>query len=272
VPDSHRLPDHPSKELWLSRLRLARTAARIEPCTTHMRACQSRRDNAMIFRERGFMQRLGVLAVLASIAACHGTITSAADDEPPGGGTADARTYDASGGGSGTADAKPGPDAKPSPDAPAGGAGEPPELAGILKAHNDARAQVGVAALTWDPDLAAIATAWVMTCTDKDGDGLVDHNPDRSKTYPTYVGENIYASTGKATGPDAVSSWVDEAKDYDYASNTCAAGKVCGHYTQVVWRATEKVGCALYSCAGLTYKSTIVCDYGPGGNTGGKPY
>src|SRR5262249_12464923 len=72
-------------------------------------------------------------------------------------------------------------------------------------------------------------------------------------------------------GPDAVASWVAEAKDYDYASNTCAPGKVCGHYTQVVWRATEKLGCAVYTCAALTFKSTIVCDYGPGGNTGGKP-
>jgi pathogenesis-related protein 1 len=162
-----------------------------------------------------------------------------------------------------------GGDSKSSPD---GALSEPAALAGILKAHNDARATVGVGPMTWDPQLAGIAQAWVDRCVDSNGDGLIEHNADRSKGYPTYVGENIYASSGTANGPDAVSSWVDEGKDYDYASDTCAAGKVCGHYTQVVWRASVKLGCAINKCAGLKFSSTIVCDYGPGGNSGGKPY
>jgi len=65
---------------------------------------------------------------------------------------------------------------------------------------------------------------------------------------------------------------VSEGQYYDYASNTCAQGHICGHYTQVVWGATQKLGCARYACNGLTYPSTIVCDYGPGGNDGGRPY
>lgn len=160
----------------------------------------------------------------------------------------------------------------PSVDAP-GGVGEPPELAGITLAHNEARAKVGVPPLEWDPALATIAKNWVQQCVDNEApSGLVDHNAGRSSTYPVYVGENIYASSGTATGPGAVASWVSEAPNYDYASNTCASGKICGHYTQVVWRATTKVGCALYNCAGLTYSSTVVCDYGPGGNDGSRPY
>ena len=47
---------------------------------------------------------------------------------------------------------------------------------------------------------------------------------------------------------------------------------ICGHYTQVVWRTSVNVGCALHDCPGLAYGSTIVCDYGPGGNSGGAPY
>jgi len=51
------------------------------------------------------------------------------------------------------------------------------------------------------------------------------------------------------------------------------AGATCGHYTQVVWRATQQVGCALGRCPGLAYPNTIVCDYGPGGNVNNqKPY
>lgn len=30
---------------------------------------------------------------------------------------------------------------------------------------------------------------------------------------------------------NSVASWVNEKKDYDYASNSCSG--VCGHYTQV---------------------------------------
>ena len=155
---------------------------------------------------------------------------------------------------------------------PDASAGEPADLAGITAAHNTARAQVGDPPLTWDPALATIASNWVVQCIDSDHNGLVDHDANRSVGYPTYVGENIYASSGTATGPDAVAAWVGEASDYDYASNTCAAGKVCGHYTQVVWKATTKLGCAIHDCTGLAYPSTIVCDYAPGGNDGGKPY
>jgi hypothetical protein len=157
------------------------------------------------------------------------------------------------------------------PDAP-GGIGEPAELVGITLAHNEARSKVGVGPMTWDPALATIASKWAAMCQDTDGNGLLDHNAGRSEGYPTYVGENIYASTGTANGTGAVKSWVSESVDYDYDANTCASGKICGHYTQVVWRASVKLGCALHSCPGLKYASTIVCDYGPGGNSGGKPY
>lgn len=152
--------------------------------------------------------------------------------------------------------------------------GEPPGLEGTTAAHNAARAQVGVGPLTWDPALAAIAAAWAAQCIDTEAPiGLIDHNPGRSNGYPTYVGENIYGAGGQASGTDAVALWVGEQVNYDHATNTCASGRVCGHYTQVVWRNTIKVGCALHDCPGLQYGSSVVCDYGPGGNIGGQsPY
>jgi len=155
-------------------------------------------------------------------------------------------------------------------------AAEPPELAGIVAAHNTVRTGVGVGPLAWDGSLAATAAAWASTCTDTAAPlGLLDHNPNRSSGHPWYVGENIYASSGAgaATASGAVSAWAAEVADYDYATNSCAAGKVCGHYTQVVWSTTTRVGCARRECPTLTYQSTIVCDYGPGGNiTGTRPY
>jgi hypothetical protein len=32
------------------------------------------------------------------------------------------------------------------------------------------------------------------------------------------------------------------------------------------------LGCALVNCPGLKYPSTVLCMYGPGGNSGGAPY
>ncbi len=152
------------------------------------------------------------------------------------------------------------------------GDGEPPELAGIVEAHNAVRRMVQTSPpledLVWDDALAATARAWVAMCRDQDAPtGLIDHNPDRGQN----VGENVFGSSGAATAQQAVTSWANERNNYDYATNTCTG--VCGHYTQIVWRSTASVGCAIGSCASLTYGSSIVCDYSPAGNVGNqKPY
>jgi hypothetical protein len=210
------------------------------------------RNAAMLRRMKPSFALVISIAVCGGAGGCGGSSTMAADDMPA----------PTDGGGSGAT-------------------GEPAALAGITMFHNQVRAMVdttGIASgaladLTWDDSLAATARAWVAQCIDKDGDGLLDHNDGRSTGHAFYVGENIFASTGTASAHDAVFSWGDERADYTYASNTCAANKMCGHYTQVVWRTTQKVGCAIGNCKNLTFSSTIVCDYGPGGNVNNqKPY
>jgi uncharacterized protein YkwD len=151
------------------------------------------------------------------------------------------------------------------------GAGEPAALEGITAAHNEVRAGVGVPPLVWSESLAATAQAWAEQCVDTQAPaGLIDHNPDRSDGHPYYVGENIYGTTGSADAEEAVGLWAAEEADYDYDTNTCNG--VCGHYTQVVWSTSEDLGCGIASCPGLQYRNVIVCNYGPGGNTGGRPY
>ncbi len=143
--------------------------------------------------------------------------------------------------------------------------GEPSELVGITEAHNVARREKGLADLVWDEDLAAIAQAW--------GDGCVfQHNPNRSDNYPGYVGENLYAtSASSTTGEHVVTSWVSEEQYYDYATNSCSG--VCGHYTQVVWSSTTKVGCAISYCNTGQWPRIVTCNYSPGGNyVGQRPY
>lgn len=151
--------------------------------------------------------------------------------------------------------------------------GEPPGLEGVTQAHNEVRAMVGVGPMTWNEDLAATAQAWAESCVDNDAPaGLIDHNDDRSVGHPYYVGENVYGSSGNATGVAAVNSWASEGADYDYNTNSCAPGRVCGHYTQIVWATSVELGCGIASCPGLTYSNGVVCNYGPGGNSGGPPY
>jgi hypothetical protein len=164
-------------------------------------------------------------------------------------------------------------------DAPAG-AGEPANLTGITDAHNTVRAMVdttGIAAgplppMVWDPQLATLAMNWASQCIDADNNGFVDHS---SQTYRTnaagysYVGENIFASGGAASAAQAVQTWAAEKSKFTYPTG-CAG--TCGHYTQIVWRTSIHVGCANVTCNGLQYKGNLVCNYGPGGNSGGAPY
>jgi pathogenesis-related protein 1 len=69
-----------------------------------------------------------------------------------------------------------------------------------------------------------------------------------------------------------VEDWGSEKADYDYATNQCTQGKMCGHYTQIVWRNTTKVGCGVAVCED-TKEQVWVCQYQPAGNWVGKrPY
>jgi hypothetical protein len=132
----------------------------------------------------------------------------------------------------------------------------------------------GVDPLEWDDDLAAIAHAWANECVDNQAPtGLIDHNPDRADGYPTSVGENIYGSSGGlGGGPAVVQYWASEEQYYDYGANECDAGRQCGHYTQIVWATTTRVGCAVGSCPSLLYRNVVVCNYAPAGNNGNRPY
>lgn len=124
--------------------------------------------------------------------------------------------------------------------------------------------------LAWSAAAAGVAQAWASGCT-------WGHNPVRD---PDGVarGENIAASTGALGATAAVAMWAAEWSDYAYPANTCAAGKVCGHYTQLVWRATLRVGCATATCTtgspfGSGSWTYVVCDYEPPGNVARqRPY
>ncbi|WP_420580592.1 pathogenesis-related family 1 protein [Reichenbachiella sp.] len=131
----------------------------------------------------------------------------------------------------------------------------------ILEAHNAYRSDVNISDISWSEELATSAQAWATELA-------VDCEFKHSNSD---FGENIWAGTEGAFSPtDVVTSWGSEIDDYDYDSNICATDKDCGHYTQIVWEKTSKVGCGVATCDGL---DIWVCQYDPPGNfIGEKPY
>lgn len=99
------------------------------------------------------------------------------------------------------------------------------------------------------------------------------------------VGENIYATSLRTPNAsvfdprNAVNAWGAEKSAYDYYTNTCATGKICGHYTQIVWAKSTYLGCSFQDCPiiqGLSWPNggtLVVCQYSPPGNyVGQRPY
>ena len=146
--------------------------------------------------------------------------------------------------------------------------GEPAEFAGTLEAHNRWRAQVRTPPLGWSAAAARVAQTWADTLAVEGC--AIRHSPgaERHRTW----GENVFSySRGGAykgwrrTPAYVVDRWADERAWFNAQTKTCEApaGKVCGHYTQVVSTYSTHVGCGRARCA----KAEVwVCTYAPPGN------
>jgi len=154
-------------------------------------------------------------------------------------------------------------------------------FAGLLDIHNSIRSKHNLPSLKWSEKLANYSLEWANHL----GRG------NQCKMYhrggkPPY-GENLYLSSAEVwrdqngrevdrrispvTIVEVVKSWASEDKWYNYAQNRCQPGKQCGHYTQIVWKETTEVGCAMKVCPDKS--QTWVCSYNPPGNfVGERPY
>ncbi|NXS98238.1 GRPL2 protein, partial [Jacana jacana] len=146
-----------------------------------------------------------------------------------------------------------------------------------VRVHNDLRRKVQPPAsnmryMTWDAALSRTARAWANKC-------IFDHNVYLRKKHQchpnfTSVGENIWVGSHQIfKAVDAIKSWYSEVEFYTFANQKCT--KTCGHYTQVVWDYSYKVGCAVTLCkkvAGIRNAANFVCNYSPSGNLPRRPY
>ncbi|XP_052059569.1 venom allergen 5.01-like [Mytilus californianus] len=142
----------------------------------------------------------------------------------------------------------------------------------ILSLHNTARQEVSPPAKTplpdliWDTELANKAEEWANGC-------IWGHNPNKTTSLGS-AGENMALTSGVLQG---FNNWKEEIKDWTYGNyrDGCTTGKTCGHYTQIIWAETTKIGCAYVKCdsyVNLDPKynqynlKLLVCDYFEHGN------
>lgn len=141
--------------------------------------------------------------------------------------------------------------------------------------HNKWRSTVGLPTIKWSSTLADAAQEWANTLKTNKACELAHSKAEGLGENLFWASPLMYSDGTKkiqAIAPiQVIDAWGKEVKDYSYSSNTCARGKVCGHYTQVVWKNTTEVGCGKAVCADNS--QVWVCNYAPAGNyVGQKPY
>jgi hypothetical protein len=182
---------------------------------------------------------------------------------------------------------------------PLGGA----ERERFLEAHNAARKSVGVDPIRWSDELAKVAAesleqqrnALIEAAKEGWEEGRVALPTHRADTR---YGENVAGWAGGKDRPAefAVELWLREKASFEKLNAVAPyrtgdeqgqtevgdSGRerpiAVGHYTAVVWRATEQIGAAQFEFALTDGKTTrtyvaIVCNYNPPGNRlGEKPF
>jgi uncharacterized protein YkwD len=142
-------------------------------------------------------------------------------------------------------------------------------MVGMVAAHNAVRAAAPGAStplpsVTWDPEIAAIAQSWSDRLASS-GCGLMHSSPSQRPG----LGENLYMTSGTATAQQVVDAWASEISCFRPGGSVDSCSCTCGHYTQIVWRDSIRIGCAVARCGGRGEVWT--CNYGPAGNYIGRP-
>ncbi len=126
----------------------------------------------------------------------------------------------------------------------------------IVSLHNQLRETHHAPKLIWDDQLASYAEHYASQC--------------RFQHSSSPYGENLAA--GYPTLSAAIHAWSNEQKQYSYFSP--GFSMKTGHFTQIVWKATQKIGCGYVSCDGKngTPGNYLVCEYSPAGNVASRRY
>jgi hypothetical protein len=141
----------------------------------------------------------------------------------------------------------------------------------ILNKHNYYRNKENAPNLTWDDNLVLSAKKWARKCN-------LEHENQQGQ------GDNLYMSIvpNNNASIDAIDDWYSEKSIYINNKNI---NSKTGHYTQLAWKNTNKVGCYNQFCKNMVLPhcpiqpnrieknaNYIVCRYSPQGNIIGTNY
>jgi hypothetical protein len=136
----------------------------------------------------------------------------------------------------------------------------------MIAGHNGARRQYCVAPLAWDEALARDAAVYAARLARTN---RFEHDRQVGR-YPRQ-GENLFTGTrGAYSYAEMIGLLVDERSyfrpgRFPHVSRTGSVWHV-GHYTQIIWPTSQRVGCATASNRANDY---LVCRYLPAGNVVG---
>lgn len=134
----------------------------------------------------------------------------------------------------------------------------------MLKKHNDYRIKHGVPPLQLDAQLNNAAQQWANTLAS---------TQQFKHSGASGQGENLYVAGTTSTqlppitaeADRAADSWYAEIKDYNYRQPGFSG--TTGHFTQVVWKSSTKLGCGIAPGKYRGYNGRyIVCRYTRPGN------
>lgn len=152
------------------------------------------------------------------------------------------------------------------------------QILAFLDAHNAIRAEYKVPDLRWSSSLAEKAVFWADKCLFQHSNGVLISTP---------YGENIAAGTGEFSVTDAVATFINDKgkwfaihSTYDLLTLLLIDKYDPSHpsylrFTQVVWKSTTEIGCAVSQCNSLFDQNAspariYVCLYNPAGNVVGQ--
>lgn len=129
----------------------------------------------------------------------------------------------------------------------------------VVDKHNQLRARHDSPPLRLDPKLSRYSQWWANELLQTNS---FHHSPKEKRPQ---IGENIYwAGVPYMPGNFPVEIWYEEGKNVNYNYNTNDPTPKAGHFTQVLWRNSNRIGVGIASDP--KKGMYVVCNYSPAGN------
>lgn len=154
-----------------------------------------------------------------------------------------------------------------------------PVMKRVVLYHNFFRTRVDPPAsdmleMTWHKGAASDAQRWAESCQ------LLVHDNSTGRWVEDYgsCGQNIFVSNVKVPWFFAIKIWFLEHHNFSFGDTGNNIPSLVGHYTQMVWYSSHKVGCGFHYCGRNVVRKPFynyVCNYCPIGNYPerfGQPY